>query len=89
MLVLNLGSRLFSTSILSLDYLRLSLSHSVAWVAGSIIREVLTLLVIMTAFSMDRLSAGRPSFFQVSICCSVLKKLVNLNSDNLMEESQF
>jgi len=88
MFVLNFGSRLLSTSIFSLDYLRLYFSHSDAYVAGSMTKGVLTLLVIITAFSIERSSAGRPSFFQVSNYCSVLKKFVNLKSYNLRADSQ-
>jgi len=38
----------------------------------------------MIAFSMDKVSAGRPSFFQVSSYDSVLKNVLKLNSLNLI-----
>jgi len=82
MFVLNLGSWWLSTSRLSFCYLREFFIHSVAWVAGSMIRGVLIVFIIIIAFSMDRPSAGRPSFFQVSIYCSEDKKFLKLKSFN-------
>ena len=51
------------------------------------IRGVLFVLRIMMAFSMERVSAGSPSFFQVSSYDSVLKKVLKLNSLSLIMDS--
>jgi hypothetical protein len=62
-------------------------SHSDAEVAGSMIKDVLTVFKIIIAFSIDRESAGRPSFFQVSNWDSVLKNVLKLNSWILTADS--
>ena len=91
--VLNFGSWLLSTSTFSCFFFRFAFNHSVAYVAGSTIRGVSCELRIMMAFSPDNESAGSPSFFQVSIYASELKKLLKekscvlticIHSDNVL-----
>jgi hypothetical protein len=78
--VLNLLSWWFSISTPSLLCFKFYLSHSVAVVAGSIIKGVLTVFSIIIAFSIDNVSAGNPSFFHVSSYDSVHKNVLKLNS---------
>lgn len=63
--VLNFFSWWFRISTLSLLWINDFFSHAVACVAGSIINGVLTEFKIMIAFSMERSSAGKPSFLKV------------------------
>jgi len=55
----------------------------VACVAGSMMRGVLTEFRIMMAFSIDKLSAGNPSFLKVRSYASEARKVLMLNSSTL------
>ena len=59
--------------------LRSFLNHSVAYVLGSINREVLNELAIITEFSKVRESPGRPIDFHFKILLSVVIKLSKSN----------
>ena len=76
--LVNLVSYWFKISIYLIS-LRSFLSHSVAYVLGSINREVLNELAIITEFSKVRESPGRPIDFHFKILLSVVIKLSKSN----------
>ena len=76
--LVNLVSYWFKISIYLIS-IRSFLSHSVAYVLGSINREVLNELAIITEFSKVRESPGRPIDFHFKILLSVVIKLSKSN----------
>lgn len=87
--VLNFLSWWLRISTLSLLCINDFLSHSVAWVAGSMINGVLTEFKIIIAFSIERSSAGKPSFLKVKSWASVARNVLMLKASTRNPLHQF